>query len=87
MSTRTIQNICKELLREIGLDGHEYSAHSLRHTTGTQILLNGGTMMDVQNVLRHATPATSQLYVNTIMEDKRLDDASEELLDSSFKQH
>ena len=44
-------------------------------------------MMDVQNVLRHATPATSQLYVNTIMEDKRLDDASEELLDSSFKQH
>lgn len=87
MSTRTIQNICKELLRGIGLDGHEYSAHSLRHTTGTQILLNGGTMMDVQNVLRHATPATSQLYVNTIMEDKRLDDASEELLDSSFKQH
>ena len=85
MSTRTIQSICKEHLRAIGLDGHEYSAHSLRHTTGTQILLNGGTMMDVQNVLRHATPVTSQLYVNTIMEDKRLDDASEELLDNSFK--
>ncbi|MCF0168422.1 MAG: tyrosine-type recombinase/integrase, partial [Bacteroidales bacterium] len=85
MSTRTIQSICKEHLRAIGLDGHEYSAHSLRHTTGTQILLNGGTMMDVQNVLRHASPATSQIYVNTIMEDKRLDDASEELLDNSFK--
>ena len=85
MSTRTIQNICKEHLRAIGLEGHEYSAHSLRHTTGTQILKNGGTMMDVQQVLRHATPATSQIYVNTIMEDKRLDDASEELLDQSFK--
>lgn len=85
LSTRSIQNICKEALRNIGLDGHEYSAHSLRHTTGTQILLNGGTMMDVQNVLRHASPATSQLYVNTIMEDKRLDDASEELLDGSFR--
>ena len=85
MSTRTIQNICKEHLRAIGLEGHEYSAHSLRHTTGTQILKNGGTMMDVQQVLRHATPATSQIYVNTIMEDKRLDDASEELLDGSFK--
>ena len=55
------------------------------NTTGTQILLNGGTMFDVQNVLRHTTPATSQLYVNTIMEDKRLDDASEQLLDKSFK--
>lgn len=85
MSTRRIQAICKEGLRAIGLDGHEYSAHSLRHTTGTQILLNGGTMFDVQNVLRHATPATSQIYVDTIMEDKRLDDASEELLDESFK--
>ena len=85
MSTKTIQSICKERMRAIGLDGHEYSAHSLRHTTGTQILLNGGTMMDVQNVLRHASPATSQIYVNTIMEDKRLDDASEELLDNSFK--
>ena len=85
MSTRRIQAICKEGLRSIGLDGHEYSAHSLRHTTGTQILLNGGTMFDVQNVLRHTTPATSQLYVNTIMEDKRLDDASEALLDKSFK--
>ena len=68
MSTRRIQAICKEGLRSIGLDGHEYSAHSLRHTTGTQILLNGGT-----------------LFVNTIMEDKRLDDASEQLLDGSFK--
>lgn len=85
LSTRSIQNICKEALREIGLEGHEYSAHSLRHTTGTQILLSGGTMMDVQNVLRHATPTTSQLYVNTIMEDKRLDDASEQILDNSFK--
>ena len=85
MSTRTIQSICKEHLRAIGLDGHEYSAHSLRHTTGTQILKNGGTMFDVQNVLRHTTPTTSQLYVNTIMEDKRLDDASEELLDGAFK--
>ena len=87
MSTRRIQAICKEGLRSIGLDGHEYSAHSLRHTTGTQILLNGGTMFDVQNVLRHTTPATSQLYVNTIMEDKRLDDASEQLLDGSFKKN
>lgn len=85
LSTRSIQSICKEALREIGLEGHEYSAHSLRHTTGTQILKNGGTMWDVQNVLRHKSPATSQLYVNTIMEDKRLDDASEQLLDDSFK--
>lgn len=85
MSTRSIQDICKKNLRAIGLDGHEYSAHSLRHTTGTQILKNGGSMMDVQQILRHTSPSTSQLYVNTIMEEKRLDDASEQILDGSFK--
>ena len=85
MSTRSIQDICKKNLRAIGLDGHEYSAHSLRHTTGTQILKNGGSIMDVQQVLRHTSPSTSQLYVNTIMEEKRLDDASEQILDGSFK--
>ena len=42
-------------------------------------------MFDVQNVLRHSTPATSQLYVNSIIEEKRLDDAGEHLLDGSFK--
>ena len=85
MSTRSIQDICKKNLRAIGLNGHEYSAHSLRHTTGTQILKNGGSMMDLQQVLRHTSPSTSQLYVNTIMEEKRLDDASEQILDGSFK--
>jgi len=85
LSTRRIQAICKDGLRAIGLNGHEYSAHSLRHTTGTQILLNGGTLFDVQHVLRHSNPATSQLYVNTIMEDQRIADSSEELLDKSFK--
>ena len=81
VSTRTIQDICKKSLRAIDLDSHEYSAHSLRHTTGTQILLNGGTMFDVQAVLRHATPAN----VNTIQEDVRLQEAKEQLLDGSFK--
>ena len=47
--------------------------------------MNGGTMFDVQAVLRHATPATSQLYVNTIQEDVRLQEAKEQLLDGSFK--
>lgn len=86
VSTRTIQNVCKTGLRAIGLDSHEYSAHSLRHTTGTEILLKGGNMFDVQAVLRHASPATSQLYVNTVQEDVRLDQMKEQLLDGSFNQ-
>lgn len=33
LTTRTISGICKEGLREVGLDGKEFTAHSLRHTS------------------------------------------------------
>jgi integrase/recombinase XerC/integrase/recombinase XerD len=84
LSTRSVQLICKWGLRQIGLDDHLYSAHSLRHTTGVQILKNGGTMFDVQDVLRHSSPETSQIYVESIKEERRLENPSETLLDKSF---
>lgn len=85
LSTRSVQMICKEGLRAIGLNDHLYSAHSLRHTTGVQILKNGGTMFDVQDVLRHSSSETSQIYVESIKEERRLSNPSESLLDKSFK--
>lgn len=84
MAPRSIQYLCKEALRAIGLDGHEYSAHSLRHTTGVLILKNGGDWKDVQRVLRHASPATSQIYTASIEEEVRLDSNPESLLDDAI---
>ena len=84
MSPRLIQHMVKESLREIGLDSHEYSAHSLRHTTAVMILLNGGDWKDVQRVLRHVSPATSQIYTATIENDVRLERNPESLLDGAF---
>ena len=84
MAPRSIQYLCKEALKAIGLDGHEYSAHSLRHTTGVLILKNGGDWKDVQRVLRHASPATSQIYTASIEEEVRLDSNPESLLDDAI---
>lgn len=84
LSTRSIQDICKQSMRAIGLDGHEYSAHSLRHTTGCMILKNGGDMKDVQRVLRHSSPVTSQIYTATIEEEVRLQKNPEALLNELF---
>lgn len=85
MSTRSIQNICKEALRAIGLDSHEYSAHSLRHTTAVSILKNGGDWKDVQRVLRHTSPVTSQIYTESVEEEIRLDKSPESFLDNAFQ--
>lgn len=84
LTTRTISAICKEGLREIGLDGKEFTAHSLRHTTAVEILKKGGEITDVQRVLRHTSPVTSQIYTESIEEELRLERSPEALLDSAF---
>ena len=84
LTTRTISGICKEGLREVGLDGKEFTAHSLRHTTAVEILKNGGEITDVQRVLRHTSPVTSQIYTESIEEELRLQKSPESLLDSAF---
>lgn len=84
LSTRSLQDICKQALRAIGLDSHEYSAHSLRHTVGCWILKSGGDMKAVQRVLRHSSPVTSQIYTQTVEEEVRLDRNPEALLDEVF---
>lgn len=84
LTTRTISQICKEGLRAVGLDGKEFTAHSLRHTTAVTILNHGGSLYDAQRVLRHTDPATTQIYVESIKNDKRLKDAPELILDSVF---
>ena len=83
LSTRTISKICKEGLVAIGLDAHEYTAHSHRHTTAVMLLKNG-TLTDVQSVLRHASPVTSQIYTKSVEEELRLQNPSEMKLDGIF---
>ncbi len=84
LTTRTISSICKEGLKEIGLDGKEFTAHSLRHTTAVEILKKGGEITDVQRVLRHTSPVTSQIYTESIEEELRLQKSPESLLDTAF---
>lgn len=84
LTPRTISYIAKEGLKAIGLDSREYTAHSLRHTTAVNILRQGGRMEDAQDVLRHSSPATTQIYTATIKEELRLKNAPEELLDSVY---
>ena len=84
LTTRTISAICKEHLVNIGLDSHEYTAHSLRHTTAVEILKSGGTTEDAQFVLRHSSPATTQIYTQSIKQEIRLKKAVECKLDDLF---
>lgn len=84
LTTRTISGLCKSGLKAIGLDGREFTAHSLRHTTAVTILKSGGSLTDAQTILRHTSPTTTQIYTESIKEELRLKDAPETLIDNAF---
>lgn len=84
LTARSISRLCKEGLRAIGLDGKEFTAHSLRHTTAVSILKQGGDIAAAQAVLRHTSPATTQIYTESIKEELRLSNAPETLIDKAF---
>lgn len=84
LSTRTVSGIAKQSLRSVGLDSKEYTAHSLRHTTAVTIMRAGGSIEDAQHVLRHSSPATTQIYTATIKEELRLRNSTESLLDRAY---
>ncbi len=84
LTTRTISGLCKDGLRSVGLDGKEFTAHSLRHTTAVAILKTGGTINDVQAVLRHSSIDTSRIYTKSIEEEMRLAAPAERRIDGYF---
>ena len=84
IGTYTISRIVKSGLREIGIDGPDFSAHSLRHTCGTCILRAGGTLEQAGAVLRHISTETTKIYTATFRDEKRLSDPAEFLLDSIY---
>lgn len=84
LTTRSISKIAKEGLKAIGLNDRNFTAHSLRHTTACSLLSSGASLDEVQGVLRHTNPATTQIYLSSIADKTRLDRNTEALLDRVF---
>ena len=82
LSTKSISRIIKSSLKEIGLIDKSFTAHSLRHTAGCNILRANGTIEQVQQTLRHSDISTSQIYVGTMDEERRLANSGEDLIES-----
>lgn len=71
MTTRSISRIVKNRLLAIGLNSDRLTAHSLRHTAGTQNLLNGGTLEETQSLLDHRNINTTLIYVHSLNRAER----------------
>ncbi len=66
MTPRSISRIVKESMTKVGLISDRLTAHSLRHTTATLNLLNGGTPEETKQLLRHANLNTTLIYSHAL---------------------
>lgn len=66
MTTRSISRIVKTHLIDVGLKSDKLTAHSLRHTTATLNLLNGGTVEETQQLLDHKNINTTLIYSHAL---------------------
>jgi integrase/recombinase XerD len=63
LGRKTFQNTFDELGKRAGITKDVYP-HLLRHTTATNMLQNGASLSEVQKLLGHTSPATTQIYAS-----------------------
>lgn len=66
LTTRSISRIVKDSMRKVRLESDRLTAHSLRHTAATLNLLAGGTLEETQQLLRHSSIVTTQIYAHNL---------------------
>ena len=67
LSVRAVEVLIKTLGKEIGVE--TLSPHILRHTSATLALQSGMPLTQVQKMLGHASPNTTQIYAETSQSD------------------
>ena len=67
LSVRAVEVLIKTLGKEIGVE--TLSPHILRHTSATLALQSGMPLTQVQKMLGHSSPNTTQIYAETSQSD------------------
>jgi site-specific recombinase XerD len=63
VTVRYVQRLVTRLKEETGIRGR-CTPHVLRHTFATELLEEGFSIIEVQSALRHASVATTQIYLH-----------------------
>lgn len=84
MTTRSIRRIVKTSFINAGFNSPRLTAHSTRHTAATLSLLNGATLQQTQELLRHKNIQTTEIYAHNL--DATKNPASSKVDDAIFDQ-
>lgn len=70
LSRRSVQKAVREYAARAGL-GTQVHTHTLRHSFATHMLEGGADLRVVQDLLGHASPATTQIYTHVTKSEAR----------------
>ena len=66
IAVTTISKMLKSAMQDAGFDSERLTAHSLRHTAGTSTFqITDKNIYATQKYMRHADPATTEIYVHS----------------------
>ena len=64
IAARTISGMLKKAMVQAGYNSERITAHSLRHTAGTNVMQLSGDLFTTQAYMRHSNPATTEIYLH-----------------------
>lgn len=65
LAATTISTMLKKAMQQAGYNSDKLTAHSLRHTAGNNVMeLTGDNLFITQQYMRHANPATTEIYLH-----------------------
>ena len=73
----TISKILKRAMQAAGYDSDRITAHTLRHTAGTNVQEITQNLYVTQKYMRHANPATTEIYLHNDTERQETQTAQE----------
>ena len=70
LATTTISTMLKRAMQEAGFNSERLTAHSLRHTAGTNMQGITNNIYLTQQYMRHSNPATTEIYLHVDTEQQ-----------------
>jgi integrase/recombinase XerC len=64
IASTTISTMLKRAMQAAGYDSEKITAHSLRHTCGTNVMEITGDLYATQTFMRHTSPSTTEIYLH-----------------------
>lgn len=84
LTPKGISRIVTDYLKKAGIYSKTKTTHSLRHTAAVQAIKSGVPIKEVQIMLGHRRVETTEIYLESVNNELRLDNPAVRALDEAF---